>query len=207
MRILIFGASGRAGKHVVKEALERGHVVLAFTRNPIGFPLGHPKLEVARGDVLDYPAVLAAVRGAHGVICALGTADVKGTAVLSRGTANIVRAMNEQGLRRLVCLSSAGVFGRDAGTVFGRFMGGPILRHVLEDKRRQAGVLEASGLDWVLVRAARFQDNPASGRYEVTFKHPAGHGIALEDLAEFLVSELETGAHFRLMPIVSSPRR
>src|SRR5512136_2637875 len=107
MRILIFGASGRAGKHIVKAALEAGHVVLAFTRKPLGFPLGHPKLEVARGDVLDYPSVLAAVRGAHGVICAIGAADVEDTAVLSRGTANIVRAMRESGLRRLVCLASA----------------------------------------------------------------------------------------------------
>ena len=207
MRILIFGASGRAGKHIVKAALERGHVVLAFTRNPVGFPLGHPKLEVARGDVLDYPSVLAAVRGAHGVICALGTANVKGTTVLSRGTANIVRAMDEQGLRRLVCLSSAGLFGRDGGALLGRPVGPLRLRHVLADKRRQAGVLEASGLDWVLVRAARFQDKPATGCCQVTYGRPAGPGIALGDLAGFLVSELESGAHFRLMPIVSGPRR
>jgi len=207
MRILIFGASGRAGKHIVKASLERGHVVLAFTRNPVGFPLGHPKLEVARGDVLDYPAVLAAVRGAHGVICALGTANVKGTAVLSQGTANIIRAMNEQGLRRLVCLSSAGLFGRGGGAASGRVRGQLSPRHVLADMRRQAGVLEASGLDWVLVRAARFLDEPAAGSCEVTFKRPAGPGIALGDLAEFLVSELESGAHFRLMPIVSNPRR
>lgn len=207
MRILIFGASGRAGKHVVKAALERGHVVLAFTRNPVGFPLGHPKLEVARGDVLDYPAVLAAVRGAHGVICALGSANAKGTTVLSRGTANIVRAMNEQGLRRLVCLGSAGPSGWGGGAFFGRVAGPFFLRHMMEDRRGQAGVLEASGLDWILVRSARFLDQPATGRYAVTFKRPAGPGIALPDLAEFLVSELESGAHFRLMPIVSNPRR
>jgi uncharacterized protein YbjT (DUF2867 family) len=207
MRILIFGASGRAGKHVVMAALERGHVVLAFTRNPVGFPLGHPKLEVARGDVLDYPAVQAAVRGAHGVICALGTDNIKGTTVLSRGTANIVRAMNEQGLRRLVCLSSAGLFGRAGGALFGRVIGPSSQRHVLKDMRRQAGVLEASGLDWVLIRATRFLDAPASGRCVVAFERPAGPGIALGDLAGFLVSELENGAHFRLMPIVSGPRR
>ncbi len=206
MRILVFGASGRAGKHVVKAALEKGHVVLAFTRNPVGFPLGHPKLEVARGDVLDYPAVLAAVRGAHGVICALGTAEVRGTAVLSRGTANIVRAMREHGLRRLVCLSCARPSGRGGVTAFKKVVGPRWPGPVLEDRRRQAGVLEASELDWVLVRAARFAEAPFSGRVEVTFKRPAGRGIALADLAEFLVSELESGAHFRLMPIVASPR-
>jgi putative NADH-flavin reductase len=206
MRVLIFGASGRAGKYVVKEALERGHVVVAFTRNAAGFPLGHPKLDVVRGDVLDYPPVLAAMGGAHGVICALGAPNIKGATIISRGTANIVRAMREQGVRRLICLTSAGLFGQDDGFVLGRFIGRLFLGHVMEDKRRQAGILEASGLDWVLVRAVRFSEKPATGRYEITFRRPASRAVALADLAEFMLLELESGAHFRLMPIVSSPR-
>lgn len=206
MRILIFGASGRAGKFIVKEALERGHVVLAFTRNSEAFPLGHPKLEVARGDVLDYPAVRAAMRGAHGVICALGTPNVRGTTVLSRGTANILQAMKEQGVRRLVCLTSAGLFGSDGGFLFGRVTGPLLFKHVMRDKRRQAGILEASGLDWVLIRAVRFLDNPASGRYEISFDRPAGPRVNLGDLAEFMISELEREEYLRRLPIISSPR-
>ncbi len=206
MRILIFGASGRAGKYIVKEALERGHVVLAFTRNSEAFPLGHPRLDVARGDALDYLSVRAAMRGAHGVVCALGTPNAPGTTVLSRGTANILQAMREQEVRRLVCLTSAGLFGGDGTLFFGRIVGPLFLRHVLQDKRRQAGILEASGLDWALVRAVQFLDNPGSGKYKITFNRPAGPRINLGDLAEFVISELEQGEYVRRLPIISNPR-
>jgi putative NADH-flavin reductase len=204
MRILIFGASGRAGKYLVKEALERGHVVVAFTRNAATFPLGHPKLQVARGDILDFDSVIAAVKGIHGVLSALGTKNIKRTTALSQGTANIIRAMNEQRIRRLVCLTCAGLFKNDGGFLSGRVIFPILLGHVMADKRRQAGLLEASGLDWALVRSARFSDGPATGRYEVTFGRPAGSRIALGDLAEFMVTELESGAYFGRMPIVSS---
>jgi len=204
MRILVFGASGRAGKYLVKEALERGHVVVAFTRDASAYPLGHPKLQVVRGDILDFSSVLAAARGAHGVICALGAANLKGTTVLSRGTGDIIRAMKEQGVRRLVCLTCARFLKTDGPFLASRVIFPLALRHVREDRRRQAGLLEASGLDWALVRAVRFWDRPATGHYEVTFGRPAGRWIALGDLAEFMVTELETGGHFGRMPIISS---
>ena len=48
-RILILGATGPTGLVVVREALERGHVVVAYVRNPSKIPAeltANKKLEV-----------------------------------------------------------------------------------------------------------------------------------------------------------------
>ena len=53
MKIVVFGATGPTGRHVVERALELGHEVTAFVRNPSGLSLSHPALNVQQGDVLD----------------------------------------------------------------------------------------------------------------------------------------------------------
>ena len=57
MKVLIFGATGTIGHELVKQALEQGHVVTAFARNPAKVDLEHPNLTVAQGDVMDQAAV------------------------------------------------------------------------------------------------------------------------------------------------------
>lgn len=72
MDLLIFGATGRTGRALVAQALARGHVVTAFARNPSKVRVTHSDLRVAKGDILDYTSVEAAIKGQHAVLSALG---------------------------------------------------------------------------------------------------------------------------------------
>jgi len=120
MNVIVFGATGRTGKLVVQEALARGHQITAFARNPQALESARPNLLIVQGDILDSGSVARAVAGQAAVLCALGApAHRPGTAV-SEGTRNIVAAMKSSGVRRLVCLSAAGVVGDDAGLLIGR---------------------------------------------------------------------------------------
>ena len=56
MRIVVFGATGRTGRPLVEQALERGHDVAAFVRTP-GRLEAHPRLTEVQGDALDAEAV------------------------------------------------------------------------------------------------------------------------------------------------------
>src|ERR1700730_6173755 len=67
MRLLIVGANGGTGRHLVAQALQRGHIVTAFVRNPSTLERNHSQLTVVQGDVLDYASVEAAVRGQEAV--------------------------------------------------------------------------------------------------------------------------------------------
>ena len=106
MRVLVFGATGSVGRHVVGQGLARGHDVTAFVRGPSGLVVAHERLTVFRGDVLDATSVERAVRGQEAVLCSIG-AGRKGR-VRSEGTLNIVRAMEGAGVRRLVCQTTLG---------------------------------------------------------------------------------------------------
>ncbi len=53
LRILVYGATGKVGTHVVDEALERGHVVTAVSRDPSRIKQQHENLSAVAGDLLD----------------------------------------------------------------------------------------------------------------------------------------------------------
>ncbi len=63
MKLIIFGATGTIGKHLVEQALNLGHSVTAFTRSPQKIERQHPRLSIAQGDVLDHDSVKKAVKG------------------------------------------------------------------------------------------------------------------------------------------------
>ncbi|MEL6589812.1 MAG: NAD(P)H-binding protein [Bacteroidota bacterium] len=48
-RICILGASGRLGRVLTQQALDRGHQVKALIRQPDKFPIRHPHLEIIQG--------------------------------------------------------------------------------------------------------------------------------------------------------------
>ena len=65
-KMLIYGATGKAGRLVMKRALETGWGVVAFVRNPDRVPADlRAKVTVVTGDLCDAAAVSAAVRSAR----------------------------------------------------------------------------------------------------------------------------------------------
>jgi len=114
MKVLVIGATGRLGSHLVEHALEAGHEVTAFARNIDEFPLSHPNLKLKQGDVL-YPALIeAALPGQDAVISVIGIRQFKGPiTLLSTGIRNIITAMENQNIKRLVTITGAGILQED----------------------------------------------------------------------------------------------
>jgi len=133
MNLLAFGATGSVGRQVVAQALEKGHSVTAFVRDPAKLDIADPQLQVFQGNVLDPCAVEAAMHGHDAVLCALG-AGRKGV-VRSEGTCNIIRAMEKSGVSRLICQSTLGVGDSEGNLNFfwKRIMFGMLLREAFED--------------------------------------------------------------------------
>src|SRR4051812_42365964 len=100
MQVTVFGASGKVGRLVVAEALQRGYSVKAFvhSRNPFE---DSPKLKVVKGDVYDSDDVAKALRGSDAVISCLGSWGSKRRDVLSSAMRMIIPAMTEQKIGRI----------------------------------------------------------------------------------------------------------
>jgi putative NADH-flavin reductase len=72
MNLLILGSTGGTGHALVEQALEQGHIVTAFARDPAKVRTTHPNLRIAKGDILDYGSVETALRDQDAVLSALG---------------------------------------------------------------------------------------------------------------------------------------
>ena len=91
MKVVVFGATGTIGKHVIDQSLEQGHVVTAFCRNSTKleeFKQGN--LKTAMGDVFNSADVVKAIKGQDVVIIALGSGKSRKSKVRSEGTKNTV---------------------------------------------------------------------------------------------------------------------
>ena len=108
MKLLIFGATGSVGRQVVKQGLDQGHLITAFARHPEKLGIQHPNLQLFQGNVLDLGAVEQAMQGQDAVVCTLGAGKKLTGTVRSEGTRQIIQAMEEIGVRRLICLSTLG---------------------------------------------------------------------------------------------------
>jgi uncharacterized protein YbjT (DUF2867 family) len=73
MNLLIVGAAGRTGRHVVDQALAAGHHVTTYVRRPDALERRDERLRVVAGDVLDIDSVRAAMAGQDAVISTLGS--------------------------------------------------------------------------------------------------------------------------------------
>jgi len=196
MRIIVFGASGGTGREIVTQALERGHDVTAFVRNPEKLKVTHERLSVARGDVRDAAAVETAVKGHDAALVAIGHRRYLGpSSILSAGTRNVVRAMEANGVKRLVCETALGVgdsTGR-LGLYYTLFVVPFILPFYWYDKGRQERVVRESRLDWVIVRPGQLTNGRRRGQY----RHGPRVGnylwsvaISRADTADFMLNQL-----------------
>ncbi|NP_001290103.1 flavin reductase (NADPH) [Meleagris gallopavo] len=188
-RVALFGATGRTGKETLKRALQEGFSVSALVRNPALLPPDAAPCRVVRGDALRRADVSEAVRGQRAVIVALGTrGDIGPTTVLSDSTRNIVAAMKEHGVRKVVaCLSAFLLWDPDKVPVR--------LRALTEDHARMHAVLSEAGLQYVAVMPPHIADDkPLTEAYKVTVGGTGGGSrvISTPDLAHFLVRCLST---------------
>ena len=110
----------------------------------------------------------SAIKGKDGVLVTLGSHNYFSTdRTCSEGTKQIISAMKETGVNRIVVLSSygAGPGNRPLLSWFVR----NLLNYILEDKDVQEDLIINSGLDYTIVRPPRLVNKPAKGAiYETT---------------------------------------
>ena len=206
MNLLAFGATGSVGRQVVAQALEQGHSVTAFVRDPAKLDIADPQLQVFQGNVLDPRAVEAAMQGHDAVLRALG-AGRKGV-VRSEGTRNIISAMEKFGVTRLICQSTLGVGDSEGNLNFfwKHIMFGMLLREAFEDHVIQEDLVTKSGLDWTIVRPGAFTDGDRTGTYLHGFPgsdKSTALKISRADVADFMLRQLSDSTYSRRTPGLS----
>ncbi|MFK0259298.1 NAD(P)-dependent oxidoreductase [Streptomyces sp. NPDC090445] len=196
MRITVFGATGGTGRQLVAQALEAGHHVTAVVRDPARLhQAGHPRLDVVTADVMDPEAITQAVAGQDAVVSALGPRAKGETSVCSDGARAIITAMRARGTRRLIVVTAGGHIVDAGDGWFTKAVVKPMLRRFLRDSfadfARTDQAVEASGLDWTIMRPPRLTDGkPRPYRTAVDRNVRGGITIARADLARGILAAL-----------------
>lgn len=177
--VIILGASGNIAKDVIDILVKRDDVNLTlFLRKKSRLRNKDvSKFRVIEGDVLDYIQVRDAVKGQDIVY-----ANLSGN--LEAMAKNIVRAMDETGLKKLIFISSIGIYDVP-------------LRPVLKPYRKAADVIEASDLDYTILRPTWFTDADEVD-YETTKKGEPERGsvVSQRSLATLIAKIVESPAQY-----------
>ena len=196
MKVAIFGATGGTGIELVKQALERGHSVTAFVRNPARLADKGDGLIVMTGDIHDVASVERCIQGQDAVLCALGARDLKKTMIRTDGTVNIISAMKQNNVKRLFVVSAMGVGDSwDSLSMINKLFFALLLKSTREDHEAQEAAVKDSGLDWTIIRPSGLVDKPRTGAYNVGEHIRAKMSkIARADVADLILNNLEAQA-------------
>ena len=209
-RLLVLGANGPTGRHVVQQALDRGHEVRALTRRPDSFPLRHERLQVLAGDATDRAVIDDGVAQTDAVICTIGAKFTwQAVDVYSTSAHLLITAMAKHGRQRLIVVTSSGVAPSEHrhGLVQ---KGSYVLtrrtfaRTVYDDMTRMESYVAASDLDWTIVRPPGLTNTPGQG-YKTQETEIDGAFCARPDLAEMLLDQLTDDRYVRKIAAVTTP--
>lgn len=208
MKIAVFGASGRTGLPLVKQALERDHDVRALVRNPEKLGEYQSKLTLVEGNVIDLELVEKTVEGTDAVVNVLGHAKHSPDNILVVSTRNIITAMNNNNIKRIAFLTGAGVrVPGDEPKLFDRFivfMLKTMQGKLLNDSVKSVDLLKNSELDWTVVRAPMLTQKPGSKSYKVGMVgKETGTKLSRQNAATFLLDVTENNQYIKQSPMIS----
>ena len=205
MKIVVFGAGGKTGSLVVERAVAAGHTVTVFVHTS-EHP-GGPTVRILSGDAGDPAAVRRAVAGQDAVIDTIGGKTPYKDTELERAAArNIVAAMREEGVRRLIVVSMMGIgeSSEQAPFWYEHLLMPTFLRGSTKDKTAMESTVQQSGLDFVIVRPPILSEEPATGSVYLLTAPTKGHKITRADLAQFLVDQLSSDQYLGQAVVVAN---
>jgi uncharacterized protein YbjT (DUF2867 family) len=173
--VIILGASGNIAKHVIDILVKKDDINLTlFLRNKSRLRNKDvSKCRIIEGDVLDFNQLKEAVTG-QDIVYANLSGDLEAMAK------NMVKAMEETAVKKIIFISSIGIYDVP-------------LKPVLKPYRKAADVIEASDLEYTILRPTWFTSADEVD-YETTRKDEPEKGsvISQKSLATFIAKIIES---------------
>ncbi len=204
MKVLLIGATGGTGREILPRLLAADHSVTALARRPEAITTTHEHLVVLPGGVRDPDLVDRAMHGQDAVICAFGPRALGKDDIQEVLMRNLVAAMTQRGVKRLVNLSAWGAQATHKPiNLMQVILQGVLLRNIFADKKRGEAVLFASDVEYVNVCPGRLLNKPARGGVKASVEGTGiKHSITRADVAQWMVEQLTSDTWVRTSPII-----
>lgn len=168
--IAVLGANGRIARIAEDMLLAHDDIELTLfihTEDELGADIkDNPRVTVVKGDAKNPDDVLNAINGADEVYANLAATQDSSADIIPMAKA-MVDMMDKAGIKRLVWISSLGIYNEVPGE-FGAWNAN-ILGDYLVNYRKAVDVIEASDLDYTIIRPAWLTDKDEVD-FEITEK-------------------------------------
>ena len=175
--ILIVGANGQIARVATQMLLARTDADLVlYLRRAVRLDAlrSNPRVRIIEGDASDTAALTAAMSGQDIIYANLSDN-------MEQHAKSIVSSMGKTGVRRLIFISSMGIYSEIHGEAY---------RRILDPYRDSAAIIEASGLDYTIIRPAWLNDDEEIA-YDLTSKGEAflnaGQVVSRASVADLIV--------------------
>jgi uncharacterized protein YbjT (DUF2867 family) len=214
-RILVFGATGRTGQHVIKLALEKGFQVNVLVRNAAKMNLKSDQLVIFEGLPTNLNDVRVAMEGCDGLISLLSALPEKESFsfrkivpphTLEISISNAIQVMKELKIKRIMALSSIGV--GDSYVYAPLYMKLMLkitnFKLVFADHNAQERQIQQSGLDWTIARPVGLNNFEGSNTLLINYdKTPKPFKLSRQQLAKFFINNFYTNTYHHKAPMLS----
>lgn len=201
-KVIVFGATGSLGSYIINalEALKEVSITLFVRDKGRLRPDDETKHHIAEGDVADYKSVVEAIRG-HDIVYFGLSGD------LDFLVTNVINAMKETGVERIIAVSSMGIYGASWKATFKGGENAPglfnsimltLMKPLFPQYRKLAERVEQSGLTYTILRPGRFTHDDEVN-YKITYKGQpeSGRDISRKSIAAFVASVVNDPSSFR----------
>jgi len=214
LKILVYGATGKVGTHVVDEALQRGHFVTAVSRDPSRIQRRHPHLSVVAGDLLDAESIADLAVGQDVIVISvrgiIGKSKKPENAIQRIAVEKVVNVLREIGddAPRLIHVGGSGTLEVEPGVLWADKIPKIFVPKSLElEIQGQVLALDylrtVSDVKWSYATPAKnFTNGERSGVFRIggdaLLEDARGKSrISRADFAVALIDEAENAAHVR----------
>lgn len=199
MNILILGATGRVGSHILELALNENHHVTVLVRDKDKLQTESRNLTIIEGNVLNESDIRNAIGGMDVVLSALGT---DGTTTLSESLVLIMKEMENEGIKRIITIGTGGILNSRTEPGKLRYQSNESKRkttRAAEEHHKVYELLESSNLDWTIVCPTYLPDGEHTGEYRIERDYLPENGakISVPDTAEFAYSQIEDDRYIK----------
>lgn len=196
MKIVVFGANGKTGTLFTEQALAKDHHITAYVRRAESLKLQHPNLKVVIGNLDETEKLKKAISGADACVSFLGGNSLfKHSAEIINGIDKIVSLLEQEGVKRFIYMSSmgAGESRKMMRRMIRFFIADIMLRVPISDHTANEKRIEASTLQWTVVRPAGLTNGPKTGRLKHGSNIKVLRGnpqISRANVASFMIDRL-----------------
>lgn len=207
IKVALIGATGKAGKYLLKELLNQGYQVKVLLRKPESFTISHPNLEIVAGDIKDLDTTRNLLDCCDAVISAIGQPKDE-PLISSIAAKNLIQVMDQNRISRYIFLAGLSIDLPGDQKSEANLQGSKWMKEtfpiVMTDKEKALRYLQKSDIEWTMVRLPWIEETAEHRKLKVSLQDCLGEKISTSDLAIFVVQQLIDSNYLRKAPFIAS---